>query len=320
MQADPYGRRLLWKQGFNIGYVDQNNQFCQEPIYMNEYESILSYRNGKDLFLNSNAEGYGQFALDDQALSMMSGAWETMRNDDKARYAAVLNLYENFHLGNITAGKLMRVLLDFLSHERNELIASTTCTFINNLTGYLNPNDRAATEGRLYELTQQQHGLQSVRQTLLRQLSLKAVSPQVLNNLYDIWEKQEASFLNNRDYMRMAYHLAIMFPERWQDIIAMQYSRLTTEDERREFGFVSRACTPDADVQQQLFNDLAGCAGRDSAHRRHLLPRLLVIKPARRPSQQPSSRNRQHMAGQPSDASARLEKQGHGERLLVVGH
>ena len=222
---------------------------------MNEYESILSYRNGKDLFLNSNAEGYGQFALDNKALSMMSRAWETMRNDDKARYAAVLNLYENFHLGNITAGKLMKVLLDFLSHENNELIASTTCTFINNLTGCLNPKDRAATEGRLYELTQQ-HGLQSVRQTLLRQLSLKAVSPQVLNNLYDIWEKQEASFFNNRDYMRLAYHLAIMFPERWQDIIALQHSRLITDDERREFGFVSRACTPDADVQQQLFDDL----------------------------------------------------------------
>ena len=255
MQADPYGRRLLWKQGFNIGYVDQNNQFCQQPIYMDGGEIDLSSRYGKGLFLNSNAEGYGQFALDDQALSMMSGAWETMRNDDKARYAAILNLYENFHLGNITAGKLMRVLLDFLSHENNELIASTTCTFINNLTGCLNPKDRAATEGRLYELTQQ-HGLQSVRQTLLRQLSLKAVSPQVLNNLYGIWEKQEASFLNNRDYMRMAYHLAIMFPERWQDIIALQHSRLTTKDERREFGFVSRACTPDADVQQQLFNDL----------------------------------------------------------------
>ncbi len=254
-QSDPYGRSLVWKQGFNIGYVDGDGKFCQQPIYMDGGEIDLSSRYGKGLFLNSNAEGYGQFALDDQALTMMSGAWETMRNDDKARYAAVLNLYENFHLGNITAGKLINVLLDFLSHENNELIASTTCTFINNLTGCLNPNDRAATEGRLYELTQQ-HGLQSVRQTLLRQLSLKAVSPQVLNNLYDIWEKQEASFLNNRDYMRMANHLAIMFPERWQDIIAMQHSRLTTDDERREFGFVSRACTPDADVQQQLFNDL----------------------------------------------------------------
>jgi len=186
---------------------------------------------------------------------MMSNAWKVMADNDKARYAAVLNLYENYHLGNITAGKLMKVLLEFLTHENNELIASTTCSFINNLTGRLDPKERATAECRLYQLMQQ-HGLQSVRQTLLRQLSLKAVTPKVLNQLYDIWEKQNASFLNNRDYMRMAYHLAIMFPDRWQDIIAMQHSRLTTDDERREFEFVSRACTPDADVQQQLFNSL----------------------------------------------------------------
>ena len=254
-QKDPYGRGLVWKQGFNIGYVDEGGQFCQLPIYMNDGDYLLDNSYGNGFFLNSNAEGYGQFALDDKSLSMMSDAWKTMANDDKARYAAVLNLYENFHLGNITAGKLMKVLLDFLSHENNELIASTTCTFINNLMGRLDNKERTASEHRLFELMEQ-HGLQSVRQTLLRQLSLKAVSPEVLNNLYDIWEKKNASFLNNRDYMRMAYHLAIMFPERWQDIIAMQYSRLKTDDERREFDFVSRACNPDEQVQQQLFNDL----------------------------------------------------------------
>ena len=54
----------------------------------------------------------------------------------------------------------------------------------------------------------------------------------------------------------MAYHLAIMFPERWQNILAVQHNRLKTDDERREFEFVSRACNPDTLVQQQLFNEL----------------------------------------------------------------
>ena len=255
VQHDPWGRRLVWKQGFDIGYRDQDGRFCQKSIYMNDNDHLLDNRYHRGLFLNSEADGYGQFSLNGEGISMMSNAWKVMADNDKARYAAVLNLYENYHLGNITAGKLMKVLLEFLTHENNELIASTTCSFINNLTGRLDPKERATAECRLYQLMQQ-HGLQSVRQTLLRQLSLKAVTPKVLNQLYDIWEKQNASFLNNRDYMRMAYHLAIMFPDRWQDIIAMQHSRLTTDDERREFEFVSRACTPDADVQQQLFNSL----------------------------------------------------------------
>lgn len=255
VQSDPYGRGLMWKQGFDIGYVDEDGQFCEYPIYMNDYEYLLSSSYSKGLYLNSNAEGYGQFALNSEGMAIMSEAWKTMRDNDKARYAAVLNLYENYHLGNITAEELMKVLLNFLFHENNELIASTTCTFINNLISRIDREPRAGIEQQLFEMMQT-HSLPSVSQTLLRQLSLKAISPSVVGKLYDIWENHSASFLNNRDYMRMAYHLAIMLPERWRDILAIQKERLTTDDERREFEFVSRACNPDNQVQQQLFNEL----------------------------------------------------------------
>ncbi len=255
VQSDPYGRSLMWKQGFDVGYLDEDGQFCKHPIYMNDYEYLLSSSYSKGLFLNSNAEGYGQFALNSEGLAIMSEAWKTMQVNDKTRYAAVLNLYENYHLGNITAEELMKTLLNFISHENNELIASSTCSFINNLISRLDKEPRAETEQQLFEMMQT-HSLPSVRQTLLRMLSLKAISPNVVDKLYDIWEKHSASFLNNRDYMRMAYHLAIMLPERWQDILAVQHGRLTTDDERREFEFVSRACTPDSLVQQQLFNEL----------------------------------------------------------------
>ena len=59
-----------------------------------------------------------------------------------------------------------------------------------------------------------------------------------------------------RDYARMAYHLAIMMPDQWQHIVATQRGRLVTDDERREFDFVSRACNPDVEVQERLFAEL----------------------------------------------------------------
>ncbi len=260
-QSDPYGRHLVWKQGFDIGYMDENGQFCQQPIYMNDFDQLLSSSYSKGLFLNSNAEGYGQFALDREGVSMLSKAWKTMADNDLTRYAAVINLYENFHLDNITAKELTKVLLDFLTHEKNELIASTTCSYINDVMPCLDNKERASTEQRLFKLAQQ-HGLQSVRQTLLRQLSLKAVSPKVVNQLYNIWEKQSATSLNNRDYMRMAYHLAIMQPDRWQEILDVQRSRLNNEDQRREFEFISRACNPDTHAQQQLFDELLQAENR----------------------------------------------------------
>jgi aminopeptidase N len=54
----------------------------------------------------------------------------------------------------------------------------------------------------------------------------------------------------------MAYHLAIMMPDQWQHIVATQRGRLVTDDERREFDFVSRACNPDVEVQERLFGEL----------------------------------------------------------------
>ena len=252
---------LVWKQGFDIGYLDENGRFCQHPIYMNDYDYLLDLSYGKGLFVNSNAEGYGQFKLDREGIARMSKAWETMADNDLARYAAVLNLYENFHLGNITASDLAKVLLKFLEHENNELIASTTCRYIGDVMACLDRKDRAAIEQRLYKLFQQ-HPLQSVRQTLLRQLSLNAVSPKVLNKLYGTWEKQSATFLNQRDYMRMAYHLAVMLPQQWQHVLEVQRGRLKNEDQRREFDFISRACNPDTQVQQQLFNELLRAENR----------------------------------------------------------
>ena len=255
VQSDPYDRGLVWKQGFDIGYVNENGRFCQHPIYMNDNDCLLDDRYNKGFFINSNAEGYGQFALDHKGISMMSDAWKTMADNDLTRYAAVINLYENFHLGNITASELARVLLEFLEHENNELIASTTCSYLGDLLSCLEGKQRAATEQRLFVLSQQ-HGLQSVRQTLLRQLSIMAVSPEVLDKLYAIWKDQSASFFNSRDYMRLAYHLAILHPYRWHQIVDQQRGRLDNVDQQREFDFISRACNPDTLVQQQLFDEL----------------------------------------------------------------
>ena len=260
-QSDPYGRNLVWKQGFDFGYVDENGRFCQQHIYMNDRDCLLYVGYNDGLFVNSNAEGYGQFKLRNEDISRMSEAWKTMADNDLTRYAAVINLYENFHLGRITAKELTTVLLEFLTHEKNELIASTTCSYISDLMACLESKERAATEQRLFELVQQ-HPLQSVRQTLLRQLSLRAVSPEVVNEMYEIWNKQSATYLNPRDYMRMAYHLAIMQPDRWQHILDVQRSRLNNEDQRREFDFISRACNPDAQVQQHLFNELLQAENR----------------------------------------------------------
>ncbi len=265
IQRDPWGRGLTWKQGFDVADLNASSSIDDvKPVYMYSNRVMTSLPAGSTPALNVNGEGYGQFVIDAQAMPLLADAWRTMPNDMN-RYAAVLNLNENFHMGNLTAGQLFDMLFNFLSHEPNELIASTTSDFLSALLSRLDASQRYTAEGRMFNMAQS-HNLQSVRQSLLRLLSLQAVSPEIIDRFYDIWKNQDSPILNNRDYTRMAYHLAIMRPGQWDAILATQRERLKTDDERSEFDFISRACNPDEQVQQQLFDELL------QAENRHVEP------------------------------------------------
>ena len=254
IQQDPWKRGIAWKQGFDVGGLNASGIDVVKSVYM--YNSRVMTTLPVDLVpaLNVNGEGYGRFRYDGRSLRLLADTYRNM-TDDLHRYAAVLNLYENYHLGNLQADELLDIFLKSLPHEHNELIASTTCSFLGTLLSRIEKSQRTAAEGRMFDMVLN-HSLQSVRQSLLRQLSLKATSPDVVDEIYNIWMNQSSSFLNSRDYMRMAYHLAIMCPNQWDVILATQRDRLKTDDERSEFDFVSRACNPDEQVQQQLFDDL----------------------------------------------------------------
>ena len=253
-QRDPYGRGLTWKQGFEVGYLVDDQTVGNDDVYMNDSIVAVNIPQDATPLLNYNAMGYGRFAMTEAQLSALSDACLSM-SDDMNRYAAVINLYENYHLGHIDAVPLLDILIHLLERETNELVASTLCSDIAALSSRLDGEEHERVEQHLFEIAQS-HSLQSVRQTIMRQLATSAVTPAVIDRLYGIWQQADNSLLNKRDYTRMAYHLAIMRPSEWQLILETQRMRLQTDDERSEFDFISRACNPDELVQQQLFDDL----------------------------------------------------------------
>lgn len=250
-QQDPWGRGLVWKQKFDIGFVPNGAIVTQDDLGR---QATVKVPVGSIPVVNCHGDGYGRFLIDKRQQTLLLNTWHNNVNDLE-RYAAVLTLNENYHMGKVDAVTLFKSFLEGLSHEHNDLVASTLCSFMGTLLTHLDAAERGRVELQLFDMASN-HSLQSVRQTLLRQLSQVATSPEVVNGLYDIWEQSGAKFFNNRDYMRMAYHLALMCPEKWQEILSVQRDRLKNDDERREFDFVSRACNPDEQVQQQLFNDL----------------------------------------------------------------
>ena len=51
--------------------------------------------------------------------------------------------------------------------------------------------------------------------------------------------------MNQSDYIDLSYQLAVRYPDKWNGIISTQLARIDNEDKKKEFEFVSRACTPD---------------------------------------------------------------------------
>lgn len=255
-QQDPYKRGLLWQQRFKVGLfygeaepievVDVNMQQAEVriPLARKPYAVIPNY----------DGSGYGRFVNGENSAAVEELSWQLMPAELN-RYAAVMTYYENYQLRQIKAGEFLNKMNTYLMNESNPLMASTLCSYINAVSADLGKHDHEFFEYFLYN-DAVQHPLSSVRQQMMRSLSQTATSPTVVADLYKLWQQQSDPLLNERDYTRMAWHLAIVLPEQWQQIVSTQRGRLHDADQLREFDFVARACNPDWAVQKQLFRSL----------------------------------------------------------------
>ncbi len=102
-------------------------------------------------------------------------------------------------------------------------------------------SDRGVGECKLLDLSRH-HSLRGVRTSSLRYLSTSAQTEAVLDSMFVEWQQGNNPLLTVNDWMRAAYHLAQYLPSKRQEILSRQRARLTTDDARAEFDFVSRGC------------------------------------------------------------------------------
>lgn len=261
-QSDPYGRGLIWKQRFKTGlFLPGTDTMTVVDVNMQASEvSIPIGRKPTVIIPNCDGSGYGRFSADSAGCAAEAGAWQAMPREIN-RYAAVMNLYENYLMHRVTPEAYLDATYRCLTHERNPLIASTLCTYVTIACFDQDEPTRRAFEPKLYAAARR-HPLPSVRQQLMRSIARTAVTPEVVDSLYAVWFRQSDTLLTVRDYTQMACHLAIRRPLQWTEILQAQRQRLKNADEQREFDFISRACTPDTSAQERLFISLLDKANR----------------------------------------------------------
>lgn len=274
-QDDPYGRSIFWPQRFRI-CIDYGDSTVSKEVAMDKPLVEIPLE-GKPLsiFPNIDGRGYGRFTINEEDLpaninavaSLSAPKSETGLRGETAVYSTLLNLHENFLMGRLAANSYFAALSSALAKCDNALVCSTISSCMASVRHYAPDSTRHADE-RLSLQHALGHKLRPTRQQLLRSLSTTATDRSVVDTLYHIWAHQddttvvERGLLTTRDFTRMAWHLAIALPGKADYILARQRTMLRTNDERREFDYVSRACTADTAVQRKLFLGLIPKAGR----------------------------------------------------------
>jgi aminopeptidase N len=226
-QKDPLHRGLLWPQRFQITFVGTENTSVEVDL-SNESFALTVPMGTQAILPNTDGRGYGLFIPDEESKEWLLEHWqETV--DDTSRQALLMLLYENYQARLITDHEWLDAIWNGLNTEKNVLIASTLC-------GYLGEPMRKAgndeKEQQLWEWTEK-HPLASCRLQLLRSLISNARSSESIERLYRLWEKQTHPLLNERDYMTLAYELAIRMPEKYPSIIQTQRERISNPDRVR---------------------------------------------------------------------------------------
>ena len=148
-------------------------------------------------------------------------------------------------------GELYRMMM----REKNPLIMSTAVDHMHKIAFDMTLAQRKTLELCMLDLLGENRSKECT-QYIIRKLANNAVSPEVLDRIYTIWKLHNDPAFNEHDYMDMAYRLAMTRPDQRQDIFATQRGRLTNDELRAEFDFISRACEPTAEGRTRLFNEL----------------------------------------------------------------
>ena len=255
-QKDPLNRGLLWPQRFQVTF--QGLECSSVEVNLTKDSLIIDIPEGTEAILpNTDGRGYGLFIPDEQSKKWLLAHWqETL--DDTARQSLLMLLYENYQHNLISDKEWMNALLNGLNNEKNALIASTLCSYLNDPLIRLGNKDL---ENELWKWSEN-HPIASCRLQLIRCLTSSAKAPESIERIYRLWEKQSHPMLNERDYMTMAYELALHRPERYETIRKTQRDRITNPDRKRQFDFIIQAVTPDTLQMDTFFQSLLKAENR----------------------------------------------------------
>ncbi len=258
-QEDPTGKGTIWPQSFKVGLLGED-ELCEVDVDLYDAAAVVDVPRIRStdsihaIIPNSDGMGYGYFSLAGNKDYLKD--WNHI-SSNSGRYGAVLNLTEAWIRGDLEAKEMANTLLTNMAKEENELVALACVDALRQSIIHGNVDESVMAEA--YGLAK----TPAVRYKCLKNFYNLCKEPQHVEQIYNIWENQDNPLLSQRDYMTIAYRLAILLPDMGDAILEKQSERLSNNaDLMREFEFVSRACNRNPAVREKLFKSLEKAENR----------------------------------------------------------
>jgi len=262
-QEDPLGRGLVWPQTISFG-----NGSGETVVTVLSDASEVSIEVQEDcpeiLFPDPDARSYGCFQLDEETSMAAVRALPAIPRPE-ARLSLLATLYENFHRGRLDPEQFASVLEKELRTESDPLVAAAAASYLKTLSIHGPLAGSSLLEKILFEVASDTALPTEIRLTAFRALAEVFQSENVQKILWEVFEKgtgYKGLKLGVRDYMTLAYELAVRCPEQYDTLCALQEARVENPDLLREFRFVWRALSPDKESRDAVFASLLEADGR----------------------------------------------------------
>jgi aminopeptidase N len=263
-QTDPIGRDLIWPQKFNVAVVGNSQREDIEVELYSQSVTIPLHIQGSNVIPNIDGRGYAFFAMSDNDLNYLMENWAD-QEDAVTRQAMIMTIYENYLRGQIKdTQKVVTSFIKGLRDEHEPLIAANLIKSVEYIMFHFGYDiDSCQIQDNINTLSKE-HSDKSIRLQLRRMLSRIMTKPAIIDEIYAEWRNRDVSLWSDDDYIELSYELAIRLPEKSDEIIAEQRSRITNPDKLQKFNFICRACRADSAYRDTLFAELLTPQGRSN--------------------------------------------------------
>ena len=262
------GSNNIWPQTFSIGLVYQDTVKVVN-VSLNSSSKLLKNLEGfpkpKSLIYNYNAMGYGVFEIEKSQIEFIPNI-----KNDVARGYSYINLYENVLTGSINPENALKVYLEALKSENEELIlnniiASSSSIFWNFINTNLREYYRKELESILLKRIQETKD-SSIKKTLFGLFESIAYSHEGKDTLYRIWNKSltiKDLKLNEDDYTSLACTLAIYNHLDYEAILKSALKSISNPDRKKRLEFLLPSLSNDKIVNDVFIKYLLKAENRE---------------------------------------------------------